>query len=120
VAGAFLFAAATATPLTAAAAQLGITQVVINPVDHTAEEPTIMRGFVPTLSRGPCLATLADAPLPTPGTTLFCSLRVQNGVWGVLVSLFLPEVPASEAYWVISVYQDRARGYGDVIPFVPE
>lgn len=120
VAAVFLCVAATVTPLTAAAAQRGIGEVVINPIDHTAEEPTIIRGFVPTQSRGACLATLTDANLPTPGTTLFCSLRVMNGVPGILVSLFLPEIPSSDSFWIISVHQDRARGYGDALPYVPD
>lgn len=120
VSGVFLFAAATATPLAAAAAQLGIGQVVITAADYPAEEPIIFRAFVPTLSSAQCLITLAETNFPTPGTTTFCGVRVMNGVPGVVISIFMPEVPPADTIWIVNVYQDRARGYGSPVAFVPE
>lgn len=117
VAGVLLIALVAAASAPANAATPGVGQIVITAADFTAEAPTILRAFVPTFSSLPCLVTLAESNFAIPGTTTFCGVRVLDGVTGIVVSLFLPEVPATDALWIVNVSQPRARGYGDPIPY---
>lgn len=117
VAGVFLMAVGAAESAPAKAASPGVGQIVITAADFTAEAPTILRAFVPTFSSSPCLVTLAESNFAIPGTTTFCGVRVVEGVTGMVVSLFLPDVPPADALWIVNVAQPKARGYGDPIPY---
>jgi hypothetical protein len=91
--------------------------LVLSLADFTAEHPTILRAFVPTLSSGLCQLTLAESSYAIPGTTTFCGVRQIDGVYGVVVAIFLPEVPPAESLWVVNIRQEKAKGYGDPIPY---
>ncbi len=81
-----------------------------------------VRAFVPTgsLSRN-CLATFSESPnFAVPGLTLFCGSRVFNGQKGLLISVFPPQVIPTGLSLSLTVYQERARGYGTPVLYTGE
>ncbi len=102
-------------------ADVVLTDVVLTAEDHqVAREPLArVRAFIPTGSRGRCLATLAESNFPTSSVFFFCSPREVAGKGGINVHLAFPAFPplSVEAFWVVTVFQEGAKEYGVPVIF---
>jgi hypothetical protein len=112
--------AVTVVPAAAGAPLLRMGQVVVTAAKHSPITPYELSAFVPTLSSGLCQITLAESDFPISGTTVFCGVRQVDGVDGLFIHIFLPDVPPLEAIWVVNLFQEGARGYGDPIAYNPD
>ena len=95
--------------------RLRMAQVTMTVADHSSDA-TGLSAFVPTNANGLCQVTLAESNFAIPGTTVFCGIREIDGVSGVFIHLFLPDVPPPDALWLVNVYQVGARRYGPAVP----
>ena len=102
-------------------ADVVLADVVLTVADHqVAREPLArVRAFIPTGSRGRCLATLAESNFPTSSVFFFCSPREVDGEGGINVHLAFPAFPSLpvEALWVVTVFQEGAERYGEPVIF---
>lgn len=97
---------------------IGMGQVEVTTADH-APEPSQISAFVATHSAGPCQITLAESNFAVAGTTVYCGVRNVNGVDGLFVHIFLPEAAPGDAFWIVNLYQEFAKGYEPPVLFGP-
>lgn len=95
--------------------RLRMGQVLVSAAEHLHTIPNELAAFVPTSSHGLCLINLAESNFAISGTTVFCAVREKDGVEGLFIHMFLPEVPPSDAIWILNLYQQGARRYGDPV-----
>ena len=87
-------------------------------IDHVIPGSFDVRAFVETgsLSRN-CLVTLAETNFVRRGWVVFCAPRNFLGHKGVLVSVFMNDPPPPDLIIAVTVYQERAHGYGPPVLF---
>jgi hypothetical protein len=75
--------------------------------------PHAVRAFIPTGSSSRnCLVTLAESNDPNNVRSVFCGPRSQDGVDGLLLSIFFFEPASPDLVIAVTVYQEFANGYG--------
>jgi Collagen triple helix repeat (20 copies) len=76
-----------------------------------------IRAFVPTDSTSQkCLVTLNESNNSAfAGTTVYCGSRNYLGVDGILIGIFLLSPPPPNVLFVLTVYQESARRYGQPV-----
>ena len=93
-------------------------QIEVTAAQHSPNTPYEVSAFVPTSSDGLCQITLAESNFAVSGTTVYCGVRHVDGVSGLFIHIFLPDVPPSDAIWVVNLYQEFAHGYGDPVAYL--
>jgi len=75
-----------------------------------------IRAFIPTESSSrKCLVTLGESNDPNKIRSVFCGPRIQNGVDGLLLSIFFFEPVSPDIVVGVTVYQEFAKGYGSPV-----
>ena len=94
---------------------IGVGEILLTVEDH-ALSTEIVRGFVATGSdSGTCLTSLHETNFADAATTVFCGVRLLNGVSGIMVTIHTGDPMPPDAAWTVGVYQEHAKAYPNPI-----